>query len=167
MQLILRNIWISQHFQPHIVEALQSTHTGGSHRNGLGIVSQQSLDGMTMHGDILRMHGMLTNRTALHGAERSGTDMQGDFFAFNTMRINITQYPFRKMQPCRRSSHAAFNLGIYRLIGRLVALLCLAVQVGRDGQFTQHIENVGKVDVGIVPLELNELAGSLLALANC
>ena len=122
---------------------------------------------MTMHSDILRMHGMFANCTALHGTERSGTNMQSDFFAFNTMRINLVQYPFRKMQSCCRRRHRTLNLGIDRLIGRLVALLCLAVQVRRNGQFTQHIENVGKIDVGIVPLELNELTGSLLALTNC
>ena len=113
------------------------------------------------------MHRMLTDSTAFYGTEGTCSHMQGDFFAFNTMSINLIQDPFRKMQTCRRGGHTAFNLRIDRLVGCLVALLCLAVQVRRDRQFTQHIKNVGKIDVGIVPLEFNELAGSLLALANC
>ena len=75
MQPFLVNIGVLEHLQAHIVEAFKRTHTGSTHSYSLTIVGQQFFYGLSPHGNILRMHGVFTNRSTLDRLERSGTYM--------------------------------------------------------------------------------------------
>ena len=66
------------------------------------------------------------------------------------------------MQASRGSRHTTLNLGVDGLVSRLVALLSIAVQVGRNRQFTHRVDDVGKRHVAI-PRELYQMAGATLA----
>ena len=65
------------------------------------------------------------------------------------MRINVLEHLRREMKTGRRCRYAAFDLGIDRLIGGFVALLRRAVQIWGNGQFTHHVDNLGKTHRGI------------------
>ena len=65
------------------------------------------------------------------------------------------------MQSCCRSSHRTFDFGVDSLVSLFVTFLGLPVQVGRDGQFTEDFENVGKSHFRIVPAEVYPMAGSV------
>ena len=57
-----------------------------------------------------------------------------------------------------RGCHAAFDFGIYGLVGGLVAFLRLAVQVGGDGQFAHGFQHIGPGHVAAVPFEFHQVA---------
>ena len=75
VQLLFLDIGITHHLQAHIIKALQRAHASGSHGNSTTAMSQQALDSMTAHSNILGMHCVLANGLALHGLERTGTYM--------------------------------------------------------------------------------------------
>ena len=60
------------------------------------------------------------------------------------MGIKSSQYLWRKMKSSRWCSHTSLDFRIDRLVGRLVALLSLAVEVWRDGKLADGIEDFGK-----------------------
>ena len=141
MQVVSRQRGVVFQLQSHVVEAFEGTYAGGSDGDGLTVVGQQTLDGLTAHGNILRMHGVLADGLALDRTEGARTDMQRNFLPLDTTGIDGLQYSRREMQSGGRCCHAALDFRIDRLIGGLVALLCLAVQVRRNGQFTHGVED--------------------------
>ena len=165
MQLLLADVRIGQHLQTHVVEALQRPHTGGTHCNSLASVRYQTLYGVPANSNVLRVHGVLANGLALDGTEGACSDVQRQFFALNAVGIDIPQHALREVQSCRRSCHTAFDLRVHRLVGRLVALLCIAIQVRRNRQFAHGVQDVGKRHTGR-PLQCYELAGTHLAFAH-
>ena len=122
---------------------------------------QQSFQGMTPDSHILRVHLMLSDGVALHRLEGSGTHVQRQFLTLDTMGIESFQDTVGEVQSGSRSSHTALDLRIHRLVGGLVALLRLTVQIGRDGQFTNGIQYLGKVHLGVVPRKVHPLAGTM------
>ena len=107
-------------------------------------MSKQPLDGMAMDGDVLGVHFVAAYVLALDGTERAGTDVQRHLFALNATGIDVLEHALREVQASRWSRHRTLYLRIDRLVGRLVALLGLSVQVGRDGQLADGIDDFGK-----------------------
>ena len=163
MQLLLTDVRICQHLQAHIVKALQRTYTGRTHRNGLTLVSQQTLNGTAVYGNILRMHGMLANGLALHGSERAGTHMQRHLLAFYATRIDVLQHTLSEVQSGCRCRHTALNLRVHRLVRRLVTLLRLTIQIWRNRQLTQQIKDFCKA-AATGPFELYQMTRAYFAL---
>ena len=104
---------------------------------------------------------MLSDGVALHRLERAGTHVQRQFLTLDTMGIESFQDTVGEVQSGSRSSHTALDLRIHRLVGGLVALLRLTVQIGRDGQFTNGIQYLGKVHLGVVPRKVHPLTGAM------
>ena len=65
--------------------------------------------------------------------------MQGEFLAVYALGIQLLQHLIGKVQSSRGSCHRAFDFGVDRLVGSLVALYGLAVQVRRNGQFADGL----------------------------
>ena len=106
------------------------------------------------------MHLVPLNLLALHGLEGSGTHVQRQFLQVHSLRTQGVEHTGREMQAGGGCGHGPLYLGVNGLVGRLVALLRFAVQVGRDGQLTKHFEDVGKGHFGIVPMEIHPMAGT-------
>ena len=118
---------------------------------------KKMLKGMTVDDDVLCVHVMAFDLLRLHGFEGSGAYMQRHLIADDAMSVDIFQHAVGEMQSCCRCCHTAFDLGVDGLVSGLVALLRLAVEIRRDGQFTHRLKNVGKVDLIIVPLKVNPI----------
>lgn len=144
MQLVFCKVRMPDDPDTQIIEALKRTHARGTNGNGLAVVAQQLGDGLAAHTDILRVHLMPLHLLALHRLERAGSHMKSQLLALNTMGIEVGQYLGRKVKTGRGSSHTTLNLRVNGLVGGLIAVLCLTVEIGRDGQFTHRIDDGGK-----------------------
>ena len=117
-------------------------------------MGNELLDGLATHANKLCVHLVALNLFTLHRFESTSTHMKGEFLAIDTMGIDIGQYLGGEMQSCCGSCHRTLNLGIYCLIGGLVALLGFSIQVWRNRQFAHsvddfcetHIPIPGKID---------------------
>ena len=127
-------------------------------------MGNEALDGLAAHGNILRVHGMFADGCTLDGLKGTCPDVQRHLLPLNAAGIDVLQHTLREVQSCGRSRYAALDFGIYRLIGRLVALLRSTVQVWRYGQFTNGINHLGKA-ASARPLKLNELTRTHFTLA--
>ena len=148
MKVVGREIGVAFKFQTHIIEALECADTGGSDGYCLAIVCQQALDGVAMDGNVLRVHRVVADGLAFDRSEGASADVQRDFLALDATGVDVAQDTIGEVETGRRSRHAAFNLRIDGLIGRLVALLCLAVQIRRNGQFAHHVDDFSETDRG-------------------
>ena len=144
MQLVFSEIRVSHEFQTHVVQTLEGAHTGGADGNSLTVVVEEFGDGLSSHADVFSMHLMPLHLLALDWLERTSTHMEGEFLALYTMSIEIGQYLWREVQTCRWGCHTTFNFRVDGLVGRLIAILCLTIQIGRNGQLTHDIKNLGK-----------------------
>ena len=72
--------------------------------------------------------------------------------------VDVGQDFGREVQTRRGCGDRTFYLRIDRLVGRQVALLGLAVQVGRDGQDTGGVEQVREGESLVVPREVDAVA---------
>ena len=83
------------------------------------------------------------------------------------MGIECFENTRREVQAGCWSSNTALYFRIDGLIGGFITLLRLTIQIGRYRQLAHSIDNLGKGDT-TVPLEVNEMTGSLLAIvASC
>ena len=161
MQLCLGDIGVGKHLQSHVVQALQCTYAGSADGYGLATVGKQFLQGLPTHGDILRVHLVPGYLLALHRLERAGTYVERQFLAVYMMGIEVGQHLRRKVETGCRGGHAAFYLGVDRLVSGLVALLRLAVEIRRYGQFAHRLDNLRERDRGPVPLQQYLVAGAM------
>ena len=122
----------------------------------------EPLDGVTTYGNIFRMHLVFTNRCTLHWAERTGTDVQGQLLALDTTGIQLVQDGIGKVQTSSRRGHTSLDFRIYGLISTQVALLSLAVQIGRNGQFTHSVQDFCERNQ-TAPFEVNPLTRAVFA----
>ena len=89
MQLVFVERRVAHHFQSHIVETLQGADTRGADGDGTALMIDELLDGVATHANVFGMHLMTFDLLALHRLEGAGTDMKGEFFALDTMGIEI------------------------------------------------------------------------------
>ena len=76
------------------------------------------------------------------------------------MAVDVLQHGIGEMKSGSRSSHTAFYLRVNRLIGSLVALLGGTVEIRRNRQLAHGLENLGKGDLRVVPVEVDPIVGS-------
>ena len=113
------------------------------------------------HGNKLRMHLVSFYRFAFHRFECPCPYVECHLFTFDASRVDIGQYLWSKMQSGRRGSYRPFDLRVNGLVGLQVALLRLAVQIGRNGQYACGIQYLGKGERSIIPCQFNYMAISL------
>ena len=66
--------------------------------------------------------------------------MKGQFLTINTSLIEGLEDTLREVKTSSRSSHRTLDFGIDSLVSRLVALLCLTIEVGRNRQLAYSIQ---------------------------
>ena len=86
--------------------------------------------------------------------------MKGYLFTVDAMRIQVLEHRIGEMQTGCWGSHATFDFGIYGLISGLITFFGLAVQIRRDRQLSHCLENLGKGDLRVVPVEVDPIVGS-------
>ena len=121
-----------QQMNAHVIEALDGTDAGGSYGNDPALVLDEFFQTATMNNNVFRMHLMAFDFKTLHRFECAGSYMKGYFFAVDSMRIKILENRIGKVKSGSWSSHTSLDFRINRLIGGLVALLCLAVEIWRN-----------------------------------
>lgn len=147
-------VFLALHGQnAHVVETLQCAHAGCSHGNGGTFVRYEPFYGGAVHGNVLRVHVVVANLLALDGFEGAGTNVQGHLLALYAVGIQFCQHLGGEVQACRGGGHTALYLGVDGLVGGEVALLCLSVQVGRDGQFARGFKDF-RPGVAGIPCEV-------------
>ena len=140
--LLHMEVFLALHGQKsHVVETLQGAHTGGANGNGRASVCNEPFYGCAVYGNVLRVHVVAANLLALDWLEGAGTNVQGNLLALYAMVVQFCQHLGGEVQTCRGGSHTALYLGVDGLVGGEVALLCLSVQVGRNGQFARGFED--------------------------
>ena len=101
----------------------------------------ETLDGTAVDGNVLAVHVVSADVLALDGTERACPHVERHLLTLNAPGVDVCEDFGREMQACRRRCHRTFYLGIYRLVGRLVALLRLAVEIWRDRQLACRIDD--------------------------
>ena len=149
-----------QQMNTHIIETLDGTDAGGSYGNNLALVLDEFFQTTAMNYNIFRMHLMAFDFKTLNRFESAGSYMQGYFFAVDSMRIKILENRIGKVKSGSWSSHTSLDFRINRLIGGLVAFLCLTVEIRRNRQLAYCFENLGERHLIIVPIEVNPIVGS-------
>ena len=149
-----------QQMNAHVIEALDGTNAGCSYGNDPALVLDEFFQTAAMNNNVFRMHLMAFDFKTLHRFECAGSYMQGYFFAVDSMRIKILENSIGKMKSGSWSSHTSLDFRINRLIGGLVALLCLAVEIWRNRQLAYCFENLSERHLVVVPIEVNPVVGS-------
>ena len=137
------------------IERLKGAHGGGADGDDMAQPSLYMGYCGARHGDNLRMHGVLVGVGGLNGQESAGTDMERQFVGLYASTAEVRQNGFGKMQSGSRRRYRSLDARIDGLVGAFVALLSLAVEVGRNGQFADGVQYLRKRDRGIVPFEAN------------
>ena len=131
--MICVEVGILQQLETHVVEALEGAHAGGSDGNGLGLVSDEFLQGAPMHTNVFRMHLVALDFLALDGLERACSHVEGHFLAVDATHVESGEHAVGEMESGRRCGHTTLDFRIDRLVGGLVALLRVPIQIGRNG----------------------------------
>ena len=92
----------------------------------------------------------------LHRFECACTHMQRKFLTVNACIINRLEHLFSEMKACCRGCYATLDFGVDRLIGGLVALLCLTIKIWRNRQFTHCVDHFCKGNT-TRPLEIDAM----------
>jgi len=114
-------------------------------------MGEQCLDGFFRHGDKLGMHLVAGDGLRLHGPEGARTHVQCHLGGADPSLPETLHYRGREVEPRRGSCHGAFNTGVYRLVGLIVLRLGGAVEVGRDGQLSRYLQQLGEGVSLIIP----------------
>ena len=127
-------------------------------------LSQDIRYGLARHGYDLGVHGVLVRIFNLDGLERAGAYVQRQFGRAYAARTQVIEHFLGEVQPRCRSGHRPFDARIDGLVGGLVALLALAVEVGRDRQLADGLQDLGECYGRVVPTEPNGIGVALLVL---
>ena len=160
MQILLACLRMLDEMHTHIVETLDGAHTGGSHGDDLALVLNELFQAATMNHDIFGMHLMTFYLQTLHRLEGSRSYMKGNLFTVDAMRIQVLEHRIGEMKTGCWGSHTTLYLRINSLISGLVTLFSLAVQIWRDRQLSYCLENLGKGNMLVVPIEIHPVVGA-------
>ncbi len=118
----------------HVIETLDGTDACGSYGNDTTLVLDEFFQTTTMNNNIFRMHLMTFDFKTLHRFESAGSYMQGYFFAVDSMRIKILENRIGEVKFGSWIANTSLDFRINRLIGCLIAFLCLTVEIRRNRQ---------------------------------
>ena len=88
---------------------------------------------------------------ALDRLESAGAHVQCELAACNAAAVTLGKHLAGEVQAGRGGSHAAVDVAVHRLVVGGIALLGLAVQVGRNGYLAYGIEQRGKGHLVAIP----------------
>ena len=108
--------------------------------------SNQSIFGNSNH---LGMHGMIIRISHLDRLESAGTHMQCHLGRLYPLGTQAIKHLIGEMQTSSRCCYGTFDARIDGLIGGLVAILGFTIEVWRNRQFTNGIEDLSKADIQI------------------
>ena len=144
VELVFVEVGVSHHLEAHVVKTLQRPHTGSTDSNTLAAMIEKLGDGLAAHTDIFGVHLVALHLLTLDGLEGASTHMEGEFLTLDTVGVKIGQHLRREVKSGRRSRHATLDLRVDGLVSGLVALLRFTVKIGRNGQFTHDIDDLGE-----------------------
>ena len=124
----------------------------------------QCFYGRTADFEVFGVHRMPSRILVLDGQERTGTHMKRYLLEAEAARLHPLDQFGREMQSCRGCGYGTFEFRIDRLIARVVDLLALAVEIGRNRNTPEVFEQLaeGPVDG---PFEADDLLASVPARA--
>ena len=92
--------------------------------------------------------------------ESAQAGMEGGFGETNAFDLKAFDQFFTEMKPRGRSSYGAFMLGIYGLVAFFVFGFGLALDVFRQGGFSQCLQHHAKLLVGTIPEETDRTSAA-------
>ena len=92
----------------------------------------------------------------LDGKEGAGSDVERHLFELDACGAERRDQFGGEVQSRRRRGHRTFEFGVDGLVARVVDLLAVAVQVGRNRNPSQQFEQLSEREVGL-PLEPHDL----------
>ena len=160
VQLLLACLRMLDEMHSHIIETLDGAYAGGSHGDDLALVLDELFQTAAVNHDIFGVHLMTFYLKTLHRLEGSRSNMKGHLFTVDAMGIQILEHRIGEMQAGCWGSHTTLDLRIYSLISGLVTFFSLAVQIRRDRQLSHCLENLGKGNMLVVPVEIYPVVGA-------
>ena len=115
----------------------------GHHWPSLGLGAGDGLRCLGRQRVALTVHVVLRQVFGAHRQEGARTHMQRQVCAFDAARSQRRQQRLIKVQAGRGGGHRARLAGEHGLIARLVGLIRLVLDVGRQRQFTQPLQHPG------------------------
>ena len=143
-----------------MIQGFKGAHRGGAYRDDFRgrVVKRQPdfLQQRQRHGDKFGMHGMLPYGLRLDGLECASTDMQGQFAAWYPAMADFLKHTVCEVKTGRGGGHRTFHPRIDRLVVVAVGRLRRAVEIWRDGDFTDGIDYLGESHRRVVPREAHD-----------
>ena len=115
----------------------------GHHRPSLGLGAGDGLCRLGRQRVALAVHVVLRQVFGAHRQEGARAHVQRQVCAFDAARQQRRQQRLIKVQAGRGGSHRARLAGKHRLIARLVGLIRLVLDVGRQRQLAQPLQHPG------------------------
>ena len=117
---------------------------------------QQPFDGRAADLEMFGVHRVAAGVVVLDGKEGAGSDVERHLFELDACGAERRDQFGGEVQSRRRRGHRTFEFGVDGLVARIVDLLAVAVQVGRDRNPSQQFEQLSEREVGL-PLEPHDL----------
>ena len=115
----------------------------GHHRPSLGLGAGDSLCRLGRQRVALAVHVVLRQVFGAYRQEGARTHVQRQVCAFDAARLQRCQQRLVEVQASRGGGHRARLAGEHRLIARLVGLIRLVLDVGRQRQLAQPLQHPG------------------------
>ena len=146
-------------------ERLERADRGGPYGDDAAVIGPQQFEGRQRDLEVLGVHRMVRGVALLDGQEGPCTDVERHLAECEALAAQALDQLGREVQAGRRRRHRPFDLRVDGLVARVVDLLALAVEVGRDRNASQQFEQLAEAERRR-PLEADELFSPPLARAK-
>ena len=137
-------------------ERFEGAHRRGAHGRNRAPLGPEGRQRVAPHLEVLGVHGMACGVALLDGQEGAGAHVERDLLEPEAPGAHRLDQLGREVQPRGRCRDRAFVARVDGLVARVVDLLALAVEVGRNGNAAQQFEQLAEREVGR-PLETHGL----------
>lgn len=160
LELGLRQFHVLRQLAADVVEALQRADRGGADRHDLARLAYL-LDDTTADAYPFGVHLMVAYGGRFDRLEGAGPHMERHLLAADVFLAERLEHFGCEVKSGRRRRHGSLDFRVDGLVGHLVAVHRLTMQVGRDRQYAESVQNVREVGAWLVPEEAHVVGVSL------
>lgn len=148
-------LWVGLQLDTEPVEGFECAHRGGAHRDErFAMVGDDTTQ--VVSGDVYRLnvHFVLADGVCAYGLKCTCPYMKSDVFCFDAFVFQSLEDFGREMQACCGGGYRAFVVSVNGLVADGVAFLGLAVEVGRQGDDSGGVNDLGETQ-STCPIEID------------
>lgn len=135
-------------------ERLEGARHGGAHSDAAARQqAEHGLNALAGEHDLLLVHIVSADSLGAHGLEGARAHVERHILGGYALGLQRFQHSGCEVQSCRGGCHGAVVLGIDRLVALLVGGLCVALDIGRQGDLAVMLNPLGEAHGGIIPAE--------------